>query len=786
MTSAYSQSLPSQCKAYKPKSLNKTIVYLSDASALAKNNYGQSSSTGKYWDVYSDRNNNTVYKSASKSSGSAGKLSFNQKVRIAEVSNGFALVYKENKPGAVTYPQISADTKCYGWVPMENLLLWESCPADKYGIYRKALIVRNIEEGSDKMTGMISDSPETFDNAVSIGNSIDFHYIMKTAKGPNGKELYLIAAYNKMGGINERVLEGWISKNTFTPWNQRSCLEPNWDKDVVSYFSQNGKKAWLYETNRWKEGEKIVAWPYGKANKERQESTKYRMAKNAMRFPILDKDHPGDEDYFKVTAFGSQNGDLAEQSIQDDAQKSAIEKVLNKVSVINIIVVIDGTKSMNKYFTAMSNAVSEATAYLKDESGKTQVRVGAVIYRNQADGANEIEIQKVGSPDRVKSFLNSIGNNGYGANSKGTTWHESMYLGLKTALDYNTMGYDPKNTNVVFLIGDCGNLRNDTRVLPKDILAMANKVDAMFFSFQVSSEDKDAWGDYNDQLFDIFDGHMKRLYKSEDNFYWKPVAAGNKVHAFSNEYKVYTSEMYYPQLHQTLNEAMLNKHIQESYKSALNVYQHQVAVIEGSARRTKTFGSDGNVTKGEKINQDFLKRKMGADYDENDNSLYAFTGYAQKDDGEGRDYWNAIVYMSSEELLELIKKLEPLKKASRVNTYTTQDRANYVSAVVQIVKSMTGMDTDEIESKSTTEITQIIGGLNASTPMLKGKQTQKVYTLSDIKNAQACPDEEFKNILHVMANKIDNLSRLPQDSSFKYKFKQNAITSYWIPLEMIP
>ena len=779
MTSAlgFSQSLPSKCIAFCPQELNKSTIYKSKTDELAKNNYGQNgASTNKYWDVYSDRCNNVVYKGPSISSGTTGKtLKFNQKLRIAEVKDGFARVYVENRPGGVNYPQLSSDCKAVGWVPMDHLLLWQSCPTNDVGIYRKALIVRNIDQKRDQSFGRISQSPDVNDTTgdKAVKSSIDFHYIMKVA-GTKSTPRYLLAKYNKLSGTTDQVLEGWVSENTFTAWNQRSCLEPNWDEDDVEYFISRNEQAWLYEDSKLTS--KTQPWSYGQKNSENQPTTQYRMRPRSMRFPLHDKEN-NREDIFKITAFGAANGELGQQSVAIDDSREKREKYLNEASHINVIVVIDGTRSMGKYFSAMAKAVQDATSYFQND-----VSVGAVIYRDYSDGeANVIEYQKVTKPSDagLQSFLKNVGRNGYGAtsSSRDNTNHEALYLGLKTALDYKKMGYSPKNNNLIFVVGDCGNNPNDKSVSKTELLAMCKETSAQLFSFQVLNQDKQAWDDFNTQLTDLFIEHMAYMYSSLNagvKVNWRPVKNGMSIRSNAKEH-FYVSEIHRGQPGVELSEGELTALIQDSYKVFRNAVEEQKNVIENA-------GSGLIATDGDKdmrtisIREDFLKRRLGSDYKaiKDANAMLAYEGYAKKDDGQNHDYWKAVVFLSSEELVELIKKLEPLKAAVKVNSYGSQERANYVKAVAGIIQSMTERSAEEIEQLSTDEITRVIGGLNASTPMLKGKQNDKTYTLSDIKNASACPDADFKKILKRMESKIDDLSALPRGTNFKYCLTQNG------------
>jgi len=488
----YSQSLPNKCEAFCPQVLNKSTIYLSDIEKLSANNYGQrGTSTNKYWDVYSDRCDNEVYKGSSISSGTTGKkLSFNQKLRIAKIENGFALVYIENKPGGVNYPQLSSDCNPVGWVPMDNLLLWTSCPTNDVGIYRKALIVRNIDQKRDQSFGHISYHPDVNNTShvIEIKQSIDFHYIMKEVNGR-----CLLAKYNKLSGTTDQILEGWVSKESILLGNYRVFLEPNWNPEVAKKLK--GTFAYVYYDDKI-----AAAIPMGRINTiTKDSSTKYRLEPDVMRFSLLE----------------------------------------------------DKNDKNNQY------------------------QVLAFISTGMADIPHT----------KVRSF-------------------------------------------------------------------------------------------------------------------------------FTNG-----SEIEFPR----------------------------------------------------------------------ERTLTAVHGYVDKKESKmGLDYWNVVLLLSSEELVELIKKLEPLKNAVKVKTYGTQERADYVKAVAGIIQSMTERSADDIEQLSTEEITRIIGGLNASTPMLKGKQSEKTYTLSDIKNPQACPDKDFMKILKRMESKIEDLSQLPKGTNFKYSFTQNGVKSYWVPLEMIP
>ena len=203
---------------------------LETKALLNSGNWGQSTKANKYWTVYSDRSHNTTYNSASTSSGKCDELNFNEEVRIAKIEGDFALVYTEKKKGVI-FPLISSEAQSRGWIPMKNLLLWNSCPTDDAGIYQKALIVLNIDgvKNNNGEIGRRYMNPATKDSPMKVVSDMRFYFVMK--QGDNG--LVLLAKECKMDGYTSEVLYGWVNKNSFVPWSQRTCIEPNWKPSVA-------------------------------------------------------------------------------------------------------------------------------------------------------------------------------------------------------------------------------------------------------------------------------------------------------------------------------------------------------------------------------------------------------------------------------------------------------------------------------------------------------------------------------------------------------------------------
>ena len=204
-------------KVSQPAVLTRDIIkddILNDFVKTGK--WGQDKVVNRYWNVWSDRSHNTTYNGPSESSGKFSELSFNQTLRIAQIDKGYALVYEEPIQG-MEYPVISQQAKCKGWVKMDNLLLWQNCPTNKFGIYHKALIVANVEgwqRAGNSNYDKSYKNPVTKDGAEKVKTDMTFYFVMKEEG-----EYALLGKSAKMGaGSTDQLLYAWVSKNTYVPW----------------------------------------------------------------------------------------------------------------------------------------------------------------------------------------------------------------------------------------------------------------------------------------------------------------------------------------------------------------------------------------------------------------------------------------------------------------------------------------------------------------------------------------------------------------------------------------
>ena len=794
---AHGQTLPKECTAFLPSVLSKSeTVTESDVLKLVNSkDYGQKEKiqNPRHWDVFSDRSNNKLYKDPSTNNPLNKSLKFGQKVRIAKIENGFALVYSEG--AGVHYPLISGQAKVRGWVEMSHLLLWKSCPTDENGIHKKALILYNLDDADvkDKGLGSCSQDPDPDNEDVQqeeLIPSFDFFYVMKTVE-VKGKKRFLLARSHKLEGASDNLLLGWVGENSFIKWNQRSCLEPNWIARDVEYFKKNGIRAQIYADSTL--SRKTQHYSFGIVNSGHKKAYQYRMQPNSLRYPILDDpNYRKNRNKYKLTVFGRSSGEISGYAIDYNKNTEKKEEALKQMSQYNIIMVIDGTSSMKKYFEPMAKAIKDVNQYFKKEGNTYQkVRVGAVIYRDYLDGENAIEYQKLVDPrsPEIDDFLTNIGRNGYGAYSSPNdkTNHEALYLGLATALDTLKMGYSARNSNMVFVVGDCGNDPNDKKNTEDELLTLCKGNNVQMFSFQVrykTGKGQEAFDDFNAQLKKLFKLNARNRYYERAEVKWKPTENGVTLQA-DDVKNYYASTVLRGQKDEELSGEQLKELVKTSFVSFSDAVKRQIDRIIIPPSKIDEKQAKAQL----EIDSIFLVEKMGLENYKRMkelNGVAGYTGYTAAKDNSGRDYWKPVIFISEDELKTLIAKLEPLFRVSNETSPSEQTRNDYVQAVAGIIASMTGQSYDEICSMEAKEISRLIAGGNVQTDATRGNYNGREYTLKEIRDRDACSDEDFQSILKTVYERCEELRTITQKKDFDFILTQNANKYYWLPLDDLP
>ncbi len=775
-------SLPQTVTASLPKILLKNTVKSSEIATIkSSNEWGQNNKSNKFWTVYSDRANNQTYTGPSASSGEYKSLAFNAQVRIAKIQGDFALVYEEKEKG-ISYPHISTSAVSMGWIPMKNLLLWNSCPTNEVGIYNKALIVMNLDNISSSTKadmGKLYKNPATKSGQTTLRSSMNFFFVMKEAD--NG--LVLLAKECKMEGYTYQVLYGWVSKDSYIPWNERTCLEPNWKPAVAEQMS--GKTIPVYGNSSLSNIR--CQFPLGRKNTvTTTRSTMYRMNPNEMRYPLLDNE-TGNKNIFKVTAFARPDGSAHVAPIpEDEGGTDIIDEGLKDKSIINLIVVIDGTSSMENYYPPTQEIIRRAYDFFGKEN-KT-VKVGIVIYRDYSDGnfvTEHLSMRKPTDPS-ITSFLKNGGKYGIKSSPNDHTYAEALYKGLELALDNTTMGYSPKNSNLMIVIGDCGNDLNDHKCISDtEIIKRCVKNNIQLSAFQVRNNNEQSFLLFRQQMDKIVRENMKAQYARLGNGVkgrFAEISDGSGYNFKTNlpkDKNFYIGSTRNAQLGKNMDIAKLYDIVKNSYLQFSEAIDAQMGTI---IRATETIaihdGEDGGVTS-TSVDMAYLKTifsdKEIADL-KKANSLMAFQGYTSQktQDDNAYEYWKPIVYISSDEFASLMETLQKVMNAANEGS---SDRKPYINSIKALVRAMVPDITEkEIDEKGYDEVMALISGLPVQTDQTKRIPIIKIADL---------PQVEFDGIIADFRNKYNKLKKI-REQAYPFSIEHNKTRWYWIPVEDLP
>ncbi len=786
---AYSQEdkkgkveLPATVEAFLPKSLMNRPLLESDLNKIAEKNYGQDVKVTekRFWNVYCDRSDNKAYMEPNSGSEVSCELKFNQKLRIAKIKNGYALVYSEPDQ-AIAYPGISQDAKAkkaWGWVPMNKLLLWSSCPANKHGILNKALIVQNLNK-TNKLSevGKIYLNPEDKGNSHTLVSDVKFYYVMKQ---DDNTGLVLLASESNVDGLVSNVLYGWVNESSYTPWSQRSCLEYNWDPTVIEQHLK-GNTVKFYQTAKCAETD-IASKGYTFDAKKDKGS--YRIPGARLRMPLLDNDS-NDDNVYKCTFFGTPDGKMTQNEAEEVTAKfkKKREKEIENKNNLNMIVVIDGTQSMQEYFDSLHSAIKNGFRFV---GKRVQFKVGLVIYRDFADGKHVVDYVPVSSMDdpRLVNYMKTGGS--YGVKSApGDDYPEALYYGLNMALNTDSMKYKKEESNLIVVIGDCGNHPEDSPKAAKapnqeELLKKLKENGASLISFQVHHKDKNEYWDlFTQQMTDMVYNNVKERYETmagNETGDFKP-SPENDGYDFevSEGRQLFTASIRNPQTNQSMKPEILSSLIQTGIRNfGAAVEEQKSAIVSGFDARTAA-----EIDNGDQFDANYLKSILGEEQYKQmlaAKTICALNGYTPKRTAAGKDYYKSVIFISVFEFQQMMDYFAKVYATSR----NLENREPYINAMKQLLNTMVpDMTPEEMNKKSNKDITNMIAGLNAAT------ETQKGYTLEQIADKSQVDDTAFRKLINDFKKKYNELQNI-LDEGYTYTFKSNDDVFYWIPIELLP
>ena len=772
----------------KPKVFTDDLLKKSAVLAFLNSpNFTPNSLSNKVWVVYSDRDNNPTFMQPSFSSAQCTTLKFNETLKVAKVQNGFALVYVDPIVNTSNIFGISSEAVCKGWVHMSRLLLWSSALANDQGIYYKALLCRSLDNADQSARELPTTTcyfaPSKEAKSTEIPSDMNFYFVMKEVGN-----MVLLAKHRALdASASDKMLIGWIERDAFAPWNQRSCAEPTWTHEDVEYFADKNINIQFYD-NKSLTGKEISNIKFTRKSYERRPKYIYRMKGNDLRYPILDDNNSSVYNLSTFKTFGNKNsqGGLSDlDSIKLNAFK--------KQQRINLAIVIDGTKSMEPYYPAVKEAIKQGCNYFN--SDKYTLKVGIVIYRDYADGeqglAEVLPLTNVRNIDRINDFLDSGGSYGIKSASSDKTEAEALYYGINEAMD--KLKFKEGESNMMLIVGDCGNDLRDNTITRESLVQKMSAKEMHLMGFQVRNLERDTYSDFNSQIMWLIRNTLLSNYKTVDKSGTTTVShervLNSEGHNEGNNYKAnITKQLYlgsYSRALSNINNGMMDPakltvHMTGAISSFATTIQEQIDLLEQKAGNILNFEVDPNNVD-LNVEVEFLKKRLGADYVSKlkNAQVITFKGYTPRKSINNKPFFKPIIFIAETELSALLKRMEPVAKAAMLQD--ARNRKPYFEAMKALLRSLApGLTEAEMGGLTNNQITKMIGGLNEAPSSLT------TYKLDDLTNSQVIPDEKYLSILKDFADKYNNLRYVFGDTRYEYKRVFGSITYYWLPIQMLP
>lgn len=348
-----------------------------------------------------------------------------------------------------------------GWVNMRDMIYLPRALKDTRTSVHQKVVFTHLE---DKLVpGKIGDV--TFYKSPGASHKLETRaigtlriaYVYDWQKNSyDDSEYVLVGNYPYVEGyfMDERAFEktvyGWCRTSRVFPWNSRIALIPNEQKKIPPYIFRNGPTLIeFYEggnsrpnpidllTSDSKSMWKLSGWP----------------------FFLEGKLKLGNGEFLRlVCQVGAQFVGISGLNLGE--LNKEIEFLKSNIKNLDVVFLIDATKSMDDYIEAVAAIVQNVMKQLENNSNinSERLRIGAAVYRDYVDGPKKFEIEPLTRD--ISIIKNRLSNWAFNAHSnaddKGdAAYPEALFNGIAESVEYS--GFRRYNAKYLIVIGDAGN-----------------------------------------------------------------------------------------------------------------------------------------------------------------------------------------------------------------------------------------------------------------------------------------------------------------------------------------
>ena len=716
---------------------------------LVSHNFGEY--TNNPWIVYICNQDAKVYEAPNGSREINHDILFMEDFYVAALQGDYALLfYSDSKLGGedgLEIPNIIAKRKStlnhrrrtdgyIGWVNIDDLLLWNLSPKTEDGIFQKITVVKDVNIASDfnSMPQLYQDANCTKALNMHI-NALDFYFTLK--KSNTGNALVYVNYQLEGRMVGKKV--GWVKAGEYIDWNTRICWEPAFGDGINDYaYTFNSERSLI---NRVMNDKASTARLTGQ-----RFDTQYEP-----RSPVVNYDPSSSIAFLSV---------LANRNAEDNShieRQRQLDIMKKSLSQINVVFVMDATNSMKSCFNAMSKAVQQIAEYRYNSN----VRFGAVVYRNYDDAPNSLveSTPLTDDFDKVKNFLSSV--RCYSVSQK---HQEAMFYGLNYAVD--NMQWNEDQSNFIILISDVTSKSPDAR--GNTTTSVANKLvskNINLVAFQARSQQDVVYQNFGAQICDIINSTLRNYGYPTTN-----ISYDNKTQIFYYN-KDYTKLWPLRPMGYKFKESDEQNIIpSELTDMATNIIKDFIITTSENIEKLDKSISGGSTEIDQSICEALI-RKGVIEKCEDLKGTVRISGFTRRLWVQEKRMFVPCVFLADKELNDLIRDLEQVTKGTVVNT-----KGELQKVFKKLILSYTGQ---QLTADAMTDFKRIIESIE-----LECGYTFDYNVKKHVLNPNQLSDSEVQQLVNRLKNSIRILKAKQNDSS-TYK-EQDGNKYYYILLEDMP
>jgi len=743
-----------QCKTSFIKSIESETTTLDNLNSRSQ----------RYWIVYSDRDDNSFYSNHHSNSKNNKNASFMQ---------GF---YVKNTNGSWLHLVDVVDEVDYGWMHSKNLLLSlyslkteGDIQKGTVSIPRKAVILTSIDEARN-IGGVLKTQKRYYSNPSrakkyeeGFPKSFQPLFVFKET----GTSVLLGGSDVLDGSVetNKSKIYGWINVADKTDWDTRVALENAQSLEADQEYSSSQLNGYItlneiktcVEDNLCDSKKSIAQFSVGPTRN------------NVMRRPVISNI---DENIKKVISVAKDNKD-------NKVYESLLTEARRLQSNVNIVFVLDATSSMRPYYKSIANSL-EKVIDNNQKIIKSNLKLGVVVYRDYADGKSAYDVQPLTTDfKKVKKVINSTI-----CKSLDSDLPEAQYNGLINGI--NEIGFNANESNIIVLIGDCGNhLEDKNGYTINNIIDLYQKHKTNLISFQVKSGADNSFYTFNEDVMDvIFEVANKKIEAAGSELKIKLESKNNNsiklkmIKGDKPDYENMFGLLVYSGSKPS-SPKLLESSIENTLKEYMLSISNNINILEEYVRTGGPTGSEppeGLII----YMMDILKCSRDEAKDHLRKTEFTVQAYVAMDYyGNGVDAQVPVVLLTEGEKNNLVKSLRKLTEGVFAST---ELKKVFQDNIIYICKSIIGQNTstETIENLSLNQIWNIILGVDF------GNKKMKKMKLNELTDMNKKEFKRFYKDFEMVAKEFCDESYVHTNPMINRRFDIGGSYLYWVPLEDLP